>query len=154
MSRLSIVGTPASDDLILQKDNTRSADDAEDETRVEQGTFVTANGVTIIEELDTPAIRRAKNMRRKAEKRKLAEATSRPKSISTGDNVDMDSELSSLSETDGEAGSPIADRSMRVDFDSKDANFDPSRFPLEGGTLGTQFVCNDAGFGINCDCFF
>jgi hypothetical protein len=110
-----------------------------------------ANRVIIIEELDTPAIRREKNLRRKAEKRRLAEAAalhqpqtpSPPKATPAYGGAEMDSELSSLSDSDltsdGE-GALAGEGSGLQNSESTGANFAPSDFPLEGGTLGVFFL--------------
>lgn len=61
------------------------------------------DGTVIIEELDSPAIRRAKNIRRKAERLRLeAEASASGVKVDGDDGVDAGSELTSLSEPDSE----------------------------------------------------
>ncbi|KAJ8081889.1 hypothetical protein PM082_007735 [Marasmius tenuissimus] len=65
-----------------------------------------ANGTTIIEELDTPAIRRLKNMKRKEERGKLQQAITSgaqaPVAGSLQEQTKLESELSSLNEIGSE----------------------------------------------------
>jgi len=127
--------------------------------------IVTSKGVVIIEELDSPSTRREKNMRRKAEKLQAAHATflermsanqtlnpsepiAGPSRLPANESSALDSDLSSLSESDGEtgmkrasspvmAGPKIPRSDGRIGTDVVELGV--VTFPLEGGTLGTSF---------------
>ena len=126
--------------------------------------IMTANGTIIIEELDTPALRRAKNLRRKAERLRLAEAAAAGPShapavqstssqlsqlpVNDGD-FEMDSELSSLSdigsdEEEAETSLPKLESPRAVAQTSPEvepgAVILADGVMLEGGTLGMSFV--------------
>jgi hypothetical protein len=123
---------------------------------------VVPHGIIIIEELDTPAIRRQKNMRRKAEKLLAAKAAAfesssglplgpdieaGPSRLPANPSAALDSDLSSLSDSDVDEGlerNPIsltATSQMPGSLsNAAGAEKEPGAvtFPLEGGTLGVS----------------
>ena len=156
-SRLSIISTSASENQTLNNPDGAGdvplLGDADGHALSEKDRDDTnaVNRVTIIEELDTPAIRRQKNLLRKAEKRRLANAssTTRPPPPplphnatprSPGNDSKLGSDLSSLSDSESDEGEapikkPLTPRGSKSTMEG----FETSRHPLEGGTLGIYF---------------
>jgi len=105
------------------------------------GVIQRPDGTIIIQELDTPTIRREKNLRRKAEKLRMATEGAHPQSagpsrLSTANqNIEGDSDLSDLSDLESEAEK---DRGLQPSGQPAPAGVSQNNLLpeiLEGGTL-------------------
>jgi hypothetical protein len=130
----------------------------------EQPDPVIPHGVIVIEELDTPAIRREKNMRRKAEKLQAAKAAAAverssrpplgpdpeagPSRLPADPSTAIDSDLSSLSDSDVDEGLERNAGSLPAsswvpgslsNAPGTEEELGAVTFPLEGGTLGASY---------------
>ena len=146
---------PAATDLDIHDGQTTiDQGGAIDETNTTRS--VVQNGVFIIEELDSPAIRREKNMRRKAEKLRAAKEAAQsatdappttaspvagPSSLSADPANVLDSDLSSLSESDADDSRRDSRTLESKVTRPRASNAGAVKFPLEGGTLGTSNSC-------------
>ena len=101
-------------------------DEYEEEIERPHNVVKQPNGVVIIEKLDTPATRREKNLRRKAEKQKMA--VQADKAIRLGDDESELSELSDIASEEPDKAERMATAERKDEGD----------FP--GGTLGKFFM--------------